>query len=189
MSKERTKTNTKTNPTTRPSFEQIYTEYIGLVQFAMSKFRFSVQVQEDLIQEVFLRYLEHENNSDATNPKSFLVTITRNLAIDYYRKQRRRNMDRHIPMEEIMHELPYASETEHHYQLQAVQDFLSSLRDDPQASTLVQYYDEDLSIKEIAERGQESTATVSSRLSRQRRRYLARLEEHVLAATCGLCLP
>lgn len=174
---------------TPTSFEDVYVEYIGLVQYAMSKFRFSVQVQEDLIQEVFLRYLEHEHARDAMNPKSFLVTITRNLAIDYYRKQKRRHMERHIPMEDIMHELPYVSDIEHQYQLQAVQDFLSSLRDDPQASTLVQYYDEDLSIKEIAERGQESTATVSSRLSRQRRRYLARLEEKVLAATCRLCLP
>ncbi len=183
MSKDKKKT---ASPS---SFEDVYAEYIGLVQFAMSKFRFSVQVQEDLIQEVFLRYLEHEPTCGAMNPKSFLVTIARNLAIDYYRKQKRRHMDRHIPMEDIMHELPSVNDVEHQYQLQAVQDFLCSLRDDPQASTLVQYYDEDLSIKEIAERGQESTATVSSRLSRQRRRYRDRLEEKVLAATCRLCLP
>jgi RNA polymerase sigma-70 factor (ECF subfamily) len=179
----------RTKNATRQTFEQVYAEYIGLVQFAMTKFRFSVQVQEDLIQEVFLRYLENESAIDNVSPKSFLVTITRNLAIDYYRKQKRRSMDRHIPMEEIMHELPQVSDVEHQCQLEAVQDFLIALRDDPKASTLVQYYDEDLSIKEIAERSHESTATVSSRLSRQRRRYISRLEEQVLKATYNLCVP
>jgi RNA polymerase sigma-70 factor (ECF subfamily) len=179
----------RTNQATRQSFEQIYADYIGLVQFAMSKFRFSVQVQEDLIQEVFLRFLEQEQNIDMINPKSFLVTVTRNLAIDHYRKQKRRNMERHIPMEEIMHELPQVNDEEHQSHVRAVHDFLISLRDDPQASTLVQYYDEDLSIREIAERSQESTATVSSRLSRQRRRYRSQLEEKVLAAGYGLCCP
>jgi DNA-directed RNA polymerase specialized sigma24 family protein len=88
-----------------------------------------------------------------------------------------------------MHELPQVSDVEHQCQLEAVQDFLIALRDDPKASTLVQYYDEDLSIKEIAERSHESTATVSSRLSRQRRRYISRLEEQVLKATYNLCVP
>jgi RNA polymerase sigma-70 factor (ECF subfamily) len=171
----------------RPGFEQVYADYVGLVQFAMSKFRFPEQVEEDLIQEVFLRYLESQNSVDMMNPKSFLLTITRNLAIDYYRKQKRRYAERHIPMEEIMNELPQATEDERLSQLQAVQNFLSSLRGDPQASTLVQYYDENLSIKEIAARSQESTATVSSRLSRQRRRYRRFLEEQLVAAGSGLC--
>jgi RNA polymerase sigma factor (sigma-70 family) len=176
-----------TKSAARPSFESVYAEYIGLVQFALSKFRFSVQVQEDLIQEVFLRYLEKESSIDAANPKSFLVTVARNLAIDHYRRQKRRNMDRHVPMEELMHELPAMDDEGHQQKLQAVQNFMDSIQDDPQASTLVQYYGEDLSIKEIAARSQESVATVSSRLSRQRKRYQARLEEHVMASTQALC--
>ncbi|HYX35878.1 MAG TPA: RNA polymerase sigma factor [Oligoflexus sp.] len=168
----------KPEPAAR-SFEDIYAAYIGLVQFAMSKFRFSVQVQEDLIQEVFLRYLENKMRLGTENPKCFLVTIARNLAIDFYRKQKRRHMDRHYPVEDVMQELFQVNEDEHHLQLQAVSRFLDSLRDDPQASTLVQYYDENLSIKEIAARSQESMATISSRLSRQRRRYRAQLEHEV----------
>jgi RNA polymerase sigma-70 factor (ECF subfamily) len=172
-----------TKTASRPGFEQVYADNVGLVQFAMSKFRFLEQVQEDLIQEVFLRYLENQRNMDTMNPKSFLLTITRNLAIDSYRKQKRRHTDRHVPMEELMHELPQETEEERQGQLQAVQNFLSSLRGDPRASTLVQYYDENLSIKEIAARSQESMATVSSRLSRQRRRYRPLLEAQLLAVS------
>ncbi|WP_141733606.1 RNA polymerase sigma factor [Oligoflexus tunisiensis] len=166
-----------------PNFKQVYEANVGLVQFAMSRFRFPIQVQEDLIQDVFLRYLEHAPNLDTHPPKSFLLAVARNLAIDYYRRQRRRHAERHLPMEEVMHELPHEDATEHLKQLLAVQDFLQALRDDPKASTLVQYYDDDLSIREIAERNAESTATVSSRLSRQRQRYRMQLAEHVAAAT------
>jgi RNA polymerase sigma factor (sigma-70 family) len=165
-----------------PSFQEVYEANIGLVQFAMSRFRFPIQVQEDLIQDVFLRYLEHASHVKTHQTRSFLLAITRNLAIDHYRRQRRCHTEWHVPMEEVMHELPHEDGTQHLKELLAVQEFLKALRGDPKASTLVQYYDEDLSIREIAERNAESAATVSSRLSRQRQRYRTQIAEHVAAA-------
>ncbi|RPF52171.1 RNA polymerase sigma factor [Aquisalibacillus elongatus] len=56
---------------------------------------------EDLVQEVFikaLRGLDHFNGQ--SNPKTWLFSIARNVAIDESRKLKRRGLDRTSPLEE-----------------------------------------------------------------------------------------
>ncbi len=47
-----------------------------------------VQLAEDITQEAFLRYFEHEYAEKAGRPLAYLYTIARNLCVDEYRRKR-----------------------------------------------------------------------------------------------------
>jgi DNA-directed RNA polymerase specialized sigma24 family protein len=53
---------------------------------------------------------------------------------------------------------------------------MSQLRDDPAAEVLLMYYDQDVSIKDIAKLKRAPIGTISSRLLRLRRKYKGMLE-------------
>jgi len=46
---------------------------------------------EDLVQETYLRLLQHDNPEQINNPRAYLYRLTANAAIDYHRKQLVRN--------------------------------------------------------------------------------------------------
>jgi RNA polymerase sigma-70 factor (ECF subfamily) len=55
-----------------------------LVQFACQRVG---DVAQDLVQEAYLRLLEHPNPTRIENIRAFLYKTTANLTIDYYRRQ------------------------------------------------------------------------------------------------------
>ena len=64
-------------------------------QYSASIFKFNMMMlrdsykAEDLTQETFIKAFQYQNELDnIANPKTWLFKITRNLAIDYIRKQR-----------------------------------------------------------------------------------------------------
>lgn len=57
----------------------------------------SRELAEDVTQETFLRYLEHDHGLTAVSALKYLYTIARNLCVDKYRKPRTQPMDESIP--------------------------------------------------------------------------------------------
>ena len=53
----------------------------------------SRELAEDVMQETFLRYLEHYNCITTVSALKYLYTIARNLCVDEYRKPRSEPMD------------------------------------------------------------------------------------------------
>ncbi|OCA90464.1 hypothetical protein A8F94_00810 [Bacillus sp. FJAT-27225] len=46
-------------------------------------------MSEDVMQEVFIKLFQHQKHSDITNVKAWLISVTRNHALDVYRKKKR----------------------------------------------------------------------------------------------------
>lgn len=55
------------------------------------------ELAEDITQEAFLRYLEHDRSLTSVSALKYLYTIARNLCIDEYRKPKTEPMDEYIP--------------------------------------------------------------------------------------------
>lgn len=69
------------------AFEEIYTLYGEIIALRLHKLIKLPHIVEELHQDVFIRLWNHrENIEPTTSIKAYLFTITRNLAIDFYRK-------------------------------------------------------------------------------------------------------
>ncbi|ENH96157.1 RNA polymerase ECF-type sigma factor [Gracilibacillus halophilus YIM-C55.5] len=59
---------------------------------------------EDLVQEVFIKAMKHAHRfSGKSSPKTWLISIARNLAIDDVRKKKRRALHYSKPLEDAFH--------------------------------------------------------------------------------------
>jgi RNA polymerase sigma-70 factor, ECF subfamily len=70
-------------------FEELYSKYHqDVFQFLIYTVR-SRQLAEDLVQEVYIRVLRsHKNFEGKSSEKTWLFSIAKNVAIDYFRKQK-----------------------------------------------------------------------------------------------------
>lgn len=57
----------------------------------------SAELAEDVTQETFLRYLEHDHGLTTVSALKYLYTIARNLCVDEYRKPKIESIDESIP--------------------------------------------------------------------------------------------
>ena len=57
----------------------------------------SREIAEDVTQETFLRYLEHDHGLTTVSALKYLYTIARNLCVDEYRKPKIESIDESIP--------------------------------------------------------------------------------------------
>jgi RNA polymerase sigma factor (sigma-70 family) len=47
------------------------------------------ELSEDVLQEVFIRLFQHLKHNEITNIKAWLIRVSRNMALDVYRKKKR----------------------------------------------------------------------------------------------------
>jgi RNA polymerase sigma-70 factor (ECF subfamily) len=83
----------------RAAFEQLYDRYVKLVySFALKSVK-REQAAREIVQHVFTRLWTTESGYDASKGQfvNWLLTITRNMTIDYLRKERRH--DAAVPIE------------------------------------------------------------------------------------------
>lgn len=154
-------------------FEPIYKKYADKVfNYFWYRTGHNKPLSEDLMQETFLRAFERRSKYQARGYSylTYLLTIAHNLLIDYYRRPKS------IPVEdvptdivpyEITHDLDKKSDAEALWR--AVQTLPKQNRD-----ILLMFYQEDMSVRDIAEVMQMSENAVKLNLSRTRKK----LSEH-----------
>lgn len=79
-----------TEPKNDLNFNDVYSDYIGLVSEYVNMRIFNKQESEDLIMKVFGRVAKHLPNYDperGAKLNTWIFTITNNLIIDYFRKR------------------------------------------------------------------------------------------------------
>ncbi|MFA5262589.1 MAG: sigma-70 family RNA polymerase sigma factor [Opitutaceae bacterium] len=109
---------------------------------------------DDLVQEAYTRLLCARRAGRLTCAKAFLFTVTRNLAIDMFRRQRRTAI--HEPISELaeMPALEQPSDTvdslDHQYRLEVLIEAVASLPERCREVMMLRHLD-GLSYKEIAE--------------------------------------
>jgi RNA polymerase sigma-70 factor (ECF subfamily) len=154
----------------RPALEEIYDRYGKLVySFAMKSTR-NTQTSKEITQTVFIRLWTTERGYDANKGQfvSWLLTITRNITIDYIRKERKHTLT--LPLESKHWNLSDeddAGNPEHFVTRNSIKE---QIRDayrfltDGQVHLLEMLYWKGYTLSEIAQLNQEPIGTVKSRL-------------------------
>ena len=72
------------------SFDEFYDSTSRLVYFVISGIVKRKEIAEELMQETYLKFIQSLNTLESNyNPKSYLITIARNLAINEYNKAKK----------------------------------------------------------------------------------------------------
>ena len=128
------------------AFELIYYETNKLVYSIIVSIVKDDAATEDLMQETYIKMIENINQFDPKrNFKSWLSTIARNLAIDYYRKSSHEQLI-DITIEE---EVYYKSDAKNLDLEHEAFELLEILTDDERIIVLLRVFDE-MSFKEIS---------------------------------------
>ncbi|HVH29777.1 MAG TPA: RNA polymerase sigma factor [Vicinamibacterales bacterium] len=128
---------------------------------------------EDLTQEIFLKVFKSLDTFDRrANFQTWLISVSRNLCIDHYRKvrQERQTIDRRVDASElspVSHEPGPVSALEQQDRVVLLREALSALPESLRTAVLMRDIQE-LSYQEIAERLRLPEGTVKSRINRGR---------------------
>lgn len=159
-------------------FRRIYDQYVGLVQFIAAKFLKQQNDVDDVVQEVFARlYRDRGTLEKPQSVKSWLAVTTRNMCIDLLRRQKRAG----VPLSDVAeptspdHEASYAKELS----IQIVRDSLTEMAARGEATELKMFYLDGMKAAEIAKTLGLSVSTVTTNLTRQRRKYSETLKLQV----------
>ena len=137
----------------------------------------SVELAEDMTQEVFMRYWQSlRDGKEMTNTRSLLYTIANNLAKDWYKKKKSVSLETvlesgHQPSAEVV----VSPENSASYQevLAVIDDM-----DEHDKEVLFLTYVEGLEPKHIAQMIDQTAGTVSVRLNRAIKRLKQKLHTH-----------
>jgi RNA polymerase sigma-70 factor (ECF subfamily) len=89
----------------RTKFERLYTRYVKLMTFTAEEILQDRFLAEDAAHEAFIkiiRYLEKIEDISSFKTRAFVVTITRNAAIDIYKK---RSREKQVSFDELGYEI------------------------------------------------------------------------------------
>ncbi|MFN3188034.1 MAG: RNA polymerase sigma factor [Candidatus Paceibacteria bacterium] len=137
----------------------------------------SVELAEDMTQEVFMRYWQSlRNGKEMTNTRSLLYTIANNLAKDWYKKKKPVSLEvvlesGHQPAGEVV------VSPENSASFQEVLAVIDGM-DENDKEVLILTYVEGLPPVEIAQMIEVTANTVSVRLSRAQERLKKQLHTH-----------
>jgi len=147
---------------------------------------------DDLVQEAYTRVLRAKRDGRLTSPKAFLFTVTRNLAIDMFRRSRRNAT--HGPISELteMPALEQSSDTvdslEHQHRLEVLIEAVASLPGRCREVMMLRHLD-GLAYKEIAERLGISPNTVKVHMVKGVRDCTAFFRKHGLLENTMAAVP
>lgn len=153
----------------RPALEELYNRYVKLVySFALKSTR-DEQVAKEIVQQVYLRLWITKSGYDSGKGQfvNWLLTLTRNIAIDRIRKERKHKQEIHLESK-LWNEMPeqeydvfqQVSQKLLKEQIKEVQNRLS----ETQRRLIQLLYWEGYTLREIAEIEQEPLGTIKSRL-------------------------
>lgn len=152
------------------AFDSLYHRYSNRIYGRLLKLTRSVEISEELLQDVFMKVWEHRERINPALPlKSYLFRIAESLISDYYRRAAKdRRVYDHLLHVGTAHELPFDEEREHQlYQrkLDRLQEALGQLpRKCREVYTLCKI--EGKSYREVASQLDMSTATISNHMTK-----------------------
>ncbi len=171
----------------RHALEELYDRYVNLVySFALKSTR-NQQAAREVVQLVFTRLWTTESGYDPLKGQfaSWLLTITRNLAVDYARKERRRSTEISIEPEQWEQiSDPRDNDPFETMSLERMKDrirYAYRYLSESQAELIEQLYWHGYTLSEIARMNNEPIGTVKSRLHQS----LKILRKHLLVEREG----
>lgn len=165
------------NENLKKEFEERLLEHIDSLYNVAIRMAQNRQDAEDLVQEAVLRaYRNFAKFEEGTNFKAWMITIVRNVFINKYRK--RMKEPQKIEFEEVENfvSLPEISGAQEEIFSETIKPSIDKLPEELR-TTIILFYAEEFSYKEIAKIMDVPVGTVMSRLYTARqilKRYLAR---------------
>ena len=160
-------------------FKKIYDEYVGLIQYVVSRCGASTDIADDIVQETFVRlYTRGKEIQQQQAIKTWLITTARRLTVDHQRANKHR-CDEDVT--ELMSDL---TESDMENQLRELEismltSLIKQVCHDTGDDTLKHFYIDGRSAKEIASSNGEPIGTVTNRLSRLRKRFNSYFKQHI----------
>lgn len=154
------------------AFKQVYDTYVGLIQFVVSRCGIPQGDCDDVVHDVFLSLWQNKDSvSHHSKLKAWLTTTARNRAMDYHRK----NQVRQDKSQEIKRTMEATADIQLDDGLREVElAVLGQLIDEACAKekddTLCLFYRKGMSAKAIAQLKGEAVSSVTTRLSRLRKK-------------------
>lgn len=164
----------------RPAFEELYDRYIKLIySYALKAMRGDKEKTKEIVQQVFLRIWTTKKyyNPDRGQLVNWLITITKNISIDYIRKEKKlaKKKQRAI-LHESIENLRYApQDIECQLTKMQVAEAKSKLSEEQRRLIALLYWD-GYSLTEIAEFEKQPVGTIKSRLHQSLKRLRYYLE-------------
>ena len=110
------------------TIEKVYLEYKNLMFFVIASYISLKSDIDDILSESFIKAIEHRNQiTDPSNLKAFLVTVARNQALDFLKK------NRPIPCSDVLDEI-YGEDDRSNSFLSLIEPLLTN------KETIVVYY-------------------------------------------------
>lgn len=155
----------------RPALEELYDRYVKLVySFSLKMTKGDVEKTKEIVQQVFLRLWTTKRTYSSAQGRfaNWLLTITRNIAIDLIRKEQKHtgaiqlelNEWRQMPDQQTEDVPQQVSRNLLKHQIQEAKQHLS----EPQRRLINLLYWEGYSLSEIAELEKKPLGTIKSRL-------------------------
>ncbi len=165
-------------------FEKIYDDNIDKIfRFVYLKTS-SKSDAEDITSKAFTSLWKKINKEESLkNPRAFLYSITRNMVVDYYRKNKTKNNSlgaKNIPIEEVVVEDKDMRADERaalNSEMEEVREALSKLNENYQ-NIIIWYYLDELTIPEIASLLEKPESTVRVLIHRAMSSLKLVLESH-----------
>lgn len=155
----------------RPALEELYDRYVKLIySFSIKITKGDTEKTKEIVQQVFLRLWTTKSTYNASQGQfvNWLLTITRNISIDFIRKEQKYKGTIQLELEEWQQMQGLTADDVQHQvtrnllkqQIQEAKRHLS----EPQQRLINLLYWEGYSLSEIAELEQKPLGTIKSRL-------------------------
>jgi len=166
-------------------FKKVYDAYFGLAIFVVKRCGMNHEEALDIVQDSFIKLFQKANQIKSRETlKSWLMTIARNQAMDYRRKQKL--VKKHAESERLNQRQSdewitglINDEQLHEMQILVLGELIDDIQEKTKDATFSLFYREGLSIKEIAKHQNEPISTITNRLSRLRKRFREKFEAHL----------
>jgi RNA polymerase sigma-70 factor (ECF subfamily) len=180
----------------RPAFEEFYDRYIKLVySFTLKATKGDKEKAKEIVQQVFLRICKKSYDPDKGELANWLITITRNIFIDYIRKEKNLEEKRQFLIRHESVKMADGLPSQWGNQLLNMQiEEAKSKLSEEQRRLITLLYWEGYSLKEIAALEKQPVGTIKSRLHqslKRLRRYLGTeggvTDEKGMRSAGGIC--
>lgn len=150
-------------------FRKVFDQYFGLVQFVVRKCGVEEGNREDVVQDVFIKFYESLNSIEGPHKiKSWLCIVARNRAIDKLRAVSKSDPSL---LESLVDENQAYASYRREIEVKLVGDLLDAFASEPGGLDFKAFYKDGRSVKAIAEANGEAVSTVTTRLTRMRRKF------------------
>jgi len=165
----------------RTVFRRVYDAYYGLAYFICRRCGLQPQNIDEIVQDTFLKLFTRAHELKSSGQlKAWIAATCRNASIDYIRRNRRlTHGDDAVASAAAEIPDPSQSSAARELELQLVGAFIDEIVTEPGGETFVMFYRDGKTAKEIAAARDESISTVTTRLTRLRRKFAEVLKKRI----------